>query len=118
MTESKPEPAPVPKGRVVYDSLISSLKSFDTGDDKSSAAARDDLVTLVTQRHNFGKKKYNQPLMTEDGRDTVEDLRQEIGDAAQYAFKAVMRGEDLTAPLRLLRFLVAFLESAAAGPAA
>lgn len=87
---SQPEPAPLNKGKSVPDELIKWLHS-----QTNSAEA----IQLIRERDEFGRKKYGQPLMTEDGRNSVEDARQELGDLLQYVYKAKMNGEDLT-PIR------------------
>lgn len=56
-------------------------------------------VRLVEARDAFGRGKYGQCLMSQDGRDSVEDARQELGDALQYIYKAIFNGEDIT-PLK------------------
>lgn len=81
---SIPEPPPKPCGIVVPDTLIAYMK--DCSDWK-------DLCNLVEQRDAFGRKKYGQPLMSEDGRNGVEDARQEAGDLLQYAFKVYLAND-------------------------
>lgn len=83
---SVPEPPPKPFGTLVPNALISHLKKHHT-------YFSDDLCTLVKERDAFGRKKYGQPLMSEDGRDGVEDARQEAGDLLQYAFKVYLSGD-------------------------
>jgi hypothetical protein len=75
--KSVPEPPPKPHGLVVPDELIKRLQSPA-------------LIALVKERTAFGMKKYGQPLMTEDGRDGVEDARQELGDLLQYVCKVAL----------------------------
>lgn len=79
---SRHEPPPVPRGEEVAPRLIAWLESWD---DRTTA-------DLVRARVAFGRAKYGQPLMSDDGRDTSEDLRQELGDALMYAAKAAMQG--------------------------
>ena len=82
---SRPEPPPVPRGEPVTPRLVAWLEQRgDRG-----------VADLVRARDAFGRAKYGQPLTTLDGRDTVEDLAQEIGDALQYACKASMTGADV-----------------------
>lgn len=79
MTEpkiSKPEPPPKNRGSNVYTSLCCFL-TYSNLDDPC-------ILDLLEKRHNFGIQKYGQPLMTHDGRDDLEDARQEIGDFLQY----------------------------------
>lgn len=52
-------------------------------------------VALSVQRDRFGQDKYGQPLMTEDGRVTMADATDEMGDLLHYVFKARMNGESV-----------------------
>jgi hypothetical protein len=54
------------------------------------------LAELLQARANFGLQKYGQPLMSQDGRNDVEDLKQELGDAFMYLTKAIINGQDLS----------------------
>lgn len=47
--------------------------------------------------------------MTEDGRDDIEDLLQEIGDALQYAMKAKLNGRNLSYARDIANVLVLLL---------
>lgn len=82
---SKPEPPPVQRGELVTPSLVAWLQA--RGDAEAAQ--------LVLERDAFGRPKYGQGLMTDDGRGAVEDLRQELGDGMQYGWKAVLQGIDL-----------------------
>lgn len=84
---SVPEPPPLNEGDEVTPKAVEWLRR--TG--------RDRLVPVIEARAAFGLAKYGQPLRTGNGRDTVEDLRQEIADAIQYAVKGRMLGLDLYA---------------------
>jgi hypothetical protein len=53
------------------------------------ARVREDLVA----RAEFGLKKYGTQLRTNNGRDTVNDLYQEVLDAIMYAMQARMEGK-------------------------
>ena len=75
-----PQPPPIARGEPVAPALLAWLEH--------NARVRE----LVAKRHAFGMRKYGQPLMTEDGRDTVRDALEEAGDLLQYTFKARMRG--------------------------
>ena len=68
------------------DSLISHLESV----------GHTTAIPLIRARDAFGRKKYGQPLMSEDGRDTALDALQEMGDLLQYVWKARLRNESLT----------------------
>lgn len=89
MNPSVPQPPPKSGGILVTPLLLAYLAKHDCLD----------AVKLVEERDAFGKIKYKQGLMTDDGRDVVEDARQEIGDLLQYAFSARIQGRDLE-PLR------------------
>lgn len=83
---SVPEPPPKPQGIVVPDALLDFLKH------RLKYGVDDPLCALIRQRDAFGRAKYGQPLMSEDGRDGLEDARQEAGDLLQYAFKVYLSG--------------------------
>lgn len=83
---SKPEPPPKNRGVAVTPCLVAFLKS------KGERATGE----LVKSRSRFGELKYGQPLMTLDGRNSVEDALQELGDLMQYIWKAHMNKEDTT----------------------
>lgn len=76
---STPEPPPKPGQELVTPALLAFLRD--------PMGAPPYVLDLVRQRDAFGRAKYGQGLMTFDGRDTYEDLRQELGDALQYTFK-------------------------------
>ncbi len=69
---------------------------------------------MVLARDAFGRAKYGQPLMTGDGRDGVEDALQELGDAAQYIFKAAATGQDVEPLREHVRALGALIQRAEA----
>lgn len=86
---SIPEPAPVAGGEPVTPRVLAWLatQAVNVGEDAVSSA-----VALVLARDAYGRAKYGQGLCMGDGRDTVEDLRQELGDALQYGIKARAEG--------------------------
>lgn len=53
-------------------------------------------LQLSKDRDAFGQEKYGQPLMTGDGRDTVKDITDELGDANHYLFKAILMGLEVS----------------------
>ena len=89
---SLPEPPPAASGLEVYDQLCRWM------DHHYPEKTQDVLnfAELIQKRHNYGKQKYNQALMTGDGRDDLEDARQELGDLAMYATKALMNHHDVS----------------------
>lgn len=91
---SKPEPAPRAGGELVTPRVLAWL---DTQRVNVGDRAVDRAQELVLERDAFGRLKYEQGLSMGDGRDTVEDLRQELGDALQYAIKARAEGLGLDA---------------------
>lgn len=101
---SKPEPDPINKGVPVTALLIKWLGTIETNGAQAA-------VDLVTARDAFGRAKYGQPLMTEDGRDTVEDALQELGDLLQYTYKAKLNGEDITPIKQILPVLIELVNS-------
>ncbi|MDX8379800.1 MAG: hypothetical protein R8K48_07120, partial [Gallionella sp.] len=74
-----------------------------------------DAADLSESRSAFGIAKYGQPLMTEDGRDSIEDAIDEIGDFFHYVQKAIMNKEDLSRITDLLAVADALLADAAQG---
>lgn len=53
------------------------------------------VVSLIEERYEYGLEKYGQPLMSKDGRNTITDAMDEIGDFLQYLYKAKMNGLNL-----------------------
>lgn len=97
---SVPEPPPIPQGSPVPDrvyAIIAELEELDIeGTPEHVAKTRKSLQSLrnlIEQRDNFGKFKYGQRLMTEDGRNGIEDAKQELGDFTQYYTKCWMNND-------------------------
>ena len=90
MSASVPEPTPVKNGDEVTPLLISYIETVYPQEHNQH------LISLIMQRHQFGMEKYGQPLMTKDGRNGIEDARQELGDLIQYIFKTWVSGEHHT----------------------
>ena len=103
MKASTPEPAPVHGGFEITPAL--KLWIEQTVKDPQ---ARQLALALVNERDLFGRQKYGQSLMSDDGRDSFEDLIQELGDALQYAFKCRVNGLKIKA--RVLPLLNVLLE--------
>ena len=97
---SIPEPSPVAKGHNVPEALIECINNSNLTDEL--APYRESLVQLIRQRDEFGRQKYGQPLMSEDGRSGVEDAKQELGDLLQYAFKCKLNGSENTFELEMM----------------
>lgn len=77
---SVPEPPPQPHGIVIPDALLTHIEL-------QKPHHWQELLQLVQERDAFGRKKYGQPLMSQDGRNGYEDARQELGDLLQYTYK-------------------------------
>lgn len=100
---SIPEPPPVRRGVEVTPLIINWLEKD---------GAPDHVKELISARHQYG-----QGLMSDDGRDTMEEARQEAGDLLQYLFKAIVRPEripsvdlnDIEAVLDYCRVLIGIL---------
>lgn len=103
---SVPEPPPKPHGIAVTPIL---LKWIDTAD--VSESVKTEAIALVKKRDAFGRAKYNQPLMTKDGRDDIEDAMQELGDLLQYIQKAKLNGKDTSALKKFVPLLQQLLSS-------
>lgn len=89
---SQPEPAPINSGKIVPDLLIEELGKAEHIDNRVIRST----INLIKSRDNFGRQKYGQPLMTNDGRSSIEDSKQEIGDLLQYVYKARLNNEDVS----------------------
>ena len=96
---SRPEPPPIPSGEPITPALVAWLTTRGL-----TRAAE-----LVVARDAYGRAKYGQPLRLDDGRDAVEDCRQELGDALQYAYRALRRGDDTRELMALAQALVRLL---------
>ena len=83
--ESQTQPPPLNKGENVPEAFRK--WSLEHGHPEAHA--------LSEKRDAFGQSKYGQPLMTKDGRDTVQDIEEEIGDMFHYLYKAKMNGENV-----------------------
>lgn len=96
-TVSKPEPPPVPNGEAVTPALLADLAywrdcaSIELGYEEGNRY--EELMELVSARDAFGREKYGQPLMSQDGRSGKEDALQELGDLLQYVKKLTMANE-------------------------
>ena len=92
---SVPEPKPLPLGEVVSIRLIAELEELRNQTQSIPIVHNlTDLIILVEERNAYGMAKYGQPLMTRDGRNGIEDARQELGDLLQYVCKCAMTNEE------------------------
>jgi len=53
----------------------------------------DQLAALLEERAEFGRRKYGTPLQVDNGRDSTQDVLEELGDAVAYAWCAVAAGK-------------------------
>lgn len=100
---SKPEPPPIPGKEDVTATLLERLQIHDDlhkGDPDFNKSIKD-VHFLITQRRLYGMEKYGTTLQTDNGRDPIEDCKQELGDALQYWTQAEMEGRDVE-PLRVM----------------
>lgn len=100
-----PEKLPVPHGTVVTPHLIKWIESQPI-----SGVRVHQIVADILARDAYGRRKYGQQLMSEDGRDHVNDARQEILDALQYIQAARIQGSDVRELLPLLRLVTRMIE--------
>lgn len=94
---STAQPDPITRGHLVTPALVAWLTQ--RGEDVEQ------LVAIVEARDAFGRRKYGQPLYSDDGRDVSADFGQEVVDAAFYGMAARMRGVSLAAWAPVLRAL-------------
>lgn len=85
---AEPEPPPRAEGAPIPELLVEWIEEHI---EKSGTVVED-----VQARAEFGFKKYGQYLMSDDGRDTINDARQEAIDLLKYMYKAKIRGEDVS----------------------
>jgi len=97
---------PAPIGDVVPEKLIQWISEQES----LTTAERVAAISLVSARNEFGRKKYGQSLMTQDGRITVVDALEELGDLLQYVFKGKLNQEDLSEVKALLPVLIELLK--------
>jgi hypothetical protein len=84
---NRPEPPPKTEGVPVTPELFKWLDALTIDE-----TDRTKIKEVINQRCEYGLKKYNQVLMTKDGRDDVIDAMQEMGDLLQYSYKAKLNG--------------------------
>lgn len=97
---SVPEPAPKNEGVAVTPIVIERLETFST---KS-------MIKLIRDRDAFGFAKYGQHLMTGDGRDSIEDAKQELGDLMQYMTKAQLNNENMEELYELIDEFIGYVD--------
>ena len=98
---SVPEPVLIKSGKIVPDLLIEEL---ETAENINNGTIRK-VIKLIKDRDNFGRQNYEQPLMTKDGRDSIEDAKQEFVDLLQYVYKARLNNEDVSSIRKMMTVL-------------
>lgn len=89
--DSTPEKSPVKAGEPVTPALIEWLRGQSLHECELLP-----IIAGIEERSAEGLEKYGQVLMSGDGRDSVNDARQELLDFLQYAQAAKMKGQSLT----------------------
>lgn len=97
--------APINRGISVPDKLVTWIKTTDLPQN-----TKDKAIDLVLTRDTFGCEKYGQSLMTKDGRITVQDALEELGDLLQYLYKAKLNNEDMTKVKELVPVLLELIK--------
>lgn len=89
MSASKPEPPPIKtkKSRPFIQNYVEYLRS-------SQNPVSVQLAELVEERRAFGVEKYKTELHTFNGRDCIEDARQEFGDLVVYLWQGQEEGRE------------------------
>lgn len=100
------QPKPKLEGESVPDKLIEWISTLDSVPKETI----DKGIVLIKQRDAFGRQKYGQPLMTQDGRKTIVDALEELGDLLQYLYKAKLNNEDCTEIKILVPLIDALLD--------
>lgn len=101
------QPDPEPLGESVPDKLIDWICLQET---KVPIDSIEKSILLIKKRDEFGRQKYGQSLMTRDGRNTMVDALEELGDLLQYLFKAKLNNEDCTEIKDLMPILIALVD--------
>jgi len=104
--ELKLQAKPQNKGKQVYEVTLDYL------DELKNQTFVKETKELLYQRYKFGISKYGQPLMSEDGREEVQDCVEELADAIQYLSKAKYNKRDLTIIKELNNVLTRLLNNA------
>jgi hypothetical protein len=94
-----PQPAPTGKGIVVLNEVLARLHDYkhilEAGSTIPNLRGLDRLVDDLEARAEFGKGKYGVYLQTNNGRDAIIDLYQELLDAVMYSAQASLEGDGL-----------------------
>lgn len=68
------------------------------------------LINVMRKRREFGIAKYGQPLMSDDGRNTLKDMLDEALDGYAYATKKCLQNIDCMLSRRLRKLALEYLE--------
>ena len=81
MPVPKSQPAPVENGPRVYPEVYRLIGEYGAFSGRSTIKLR----CLMESREQVGLERYGVPLSRDDGRDTAQDAREEVGDLLAYA---------------------------------
>lgn len=103
MSASKPEPPPTrsPESQPFVEEYIQLLRGVNNPDLHR-------MADLIDERRQFGVTKYGTELHTFNGRDAIEDARQEFGDLVVYLRQAFLEGREEEVD-ELIEFIRRFL---------
>lgn len=101
------QPNPLNNGIEVTPKLIEWIQSQE----KIEKIVKDDVIALVRSRYELGLQRYGQPLMTEDGRITIKDALDELGDLLQYVYKGKLNREDMQKVKNMMPVLQLLLDT-------
>lgn len=104
------QPKPTKGGVEVYSIMFNYLGNEGKESGEESGEEKE-IKELLKSRYDFGKKKYGQALMTEDGRDVVRDLEEELLDAIYYLSSALYTKKDITRAKKMLKILNDMIKS-------
>lgn len=93
------QPAPKNEGIVIFNLVPSHLDKIE------NKSYNSEVLQELVKRYEFGLSKYGIPLMSDDGRDSVRDINEELLDAIMYTIKAKYNKCNLTSTKKLLYVL-------------
>lgn len=92
----KKEPNPIPNKEVeTWEEVI---KDYTVREDwyppEKKETFQEEIIQLMRDRNEFGKKKYGTPIQAHNGRDNLTDAFQEMLDAVVYLKNQLLEKED------------------------